>query len=121
MLEIKDLALNNGMSLWDKAQTLIPGGNMLLSKNKNIYSPGLWPCYYSKAKGAEVWDLDGNSYLDFSTNGVGACSLGYACDSIDSKVVHVINNGVMTTLNSPHEVELAERLVNLHPWAWRQT
>jgi len=90
---------------------------MLLSKNKNIYSPGLWPCYYSKAKGPRVWDLDGNSYLDFSTNGVGACSLGYACDSIDEKVFQVINNGVMSTLNSPYEVELAELLIDLHPWA----
>ena len=27
-----------------------------------------------KNKGAEIWDLDGNKYLDFSSNGVGACS-----------------------------------------------
>ena len=113
----EDLSLDNGTSLWDAAQAVIPGGNMLLSKNKNIYSPGLWPCYYSKAKGTKVWDLDGNSYLDFSTNGVGACSLGYACDKVDRKVIQAVNNGVMCTLNTPYEVELAELLVDLHPWA----
>jgi glutamate-1-semialdehyde 2,1-aminomutase len=117
MIQSDTFSLYNGMTLWDKAQSLIPGGNMLLSKNKNIYSPGLWPCYYSKAKGPRVWDLDGNSYMDFSTNGVGACSLGYACDNIDKKAVDAINNGVMSTLNTPYEVELAQLLVNLHSWA----
>lgn len=90
---------------------------MLLSKNKNIYSPSLWPCYYSKVKGAQVWDIDGNSYMDFSTNGVGACSLGYACDAIDEKAIKAIQNGVMSTLNTPYEVDLAELLIGLHPWA----
>ena len=117
MVKKDDFSLHNGMALWDKAQCLIPGGNMLLSKNKNIYSPGLWPCYYSKAKGPRIWDLDENCYLDFSTNGVGACSLGYACDKIDNSVKDAINNGVMSTLNTPCEVDLAQLLINLHPWA----
>ena len=117
MSKSEGLSLRNGTKLWNKAQSLIPGGNMLLSKNKNIYSPGLWPCYYSKAKGPQVWDLDGNSYIDFSTNGVGACSLGYACNSVDEKVVSIISNGIMSTLNAPCEVDLAELLINLHPWA----
>ena len=73
---------------------------MLLSKNKNIYSPSLWPCYYSKAKGSKVWDLDGNEYIDFSTNGVGACSLGYANDLIDNAVIKAMHNGVMCSLNT---------------------
>ena len=53
---------SKGLELWEKANGLIPGGNMLLSKHKNLFSPGKWPCYYSKAKGAKVWDLDGNEY-----------------------------------------------------------
>ena len=79
---------------------------MLLSKNKNLFSPGLWPCYYSKAKGAVVWDLDDNKYYDFATNGVGACSLGHAHTPIDMAVCESISNGVMSTLNTPKEVEL---------------
>ena len=62
-----ELNISRGLSLWDKALNLIPGGNMLLTKNKNLYSPELWPCYYSKVKGSKVWDLDGNKYIDFST------------------------------------------------------
>lgn len=90
---------------------------MLLSKNKNLFSPGLWPCYYSKAKGPCVWDLDGNQYYDFSTNGVGACSLGHAYSPVDDAVRDAISNGVMSTLNSPLEVALAELLLQINPWA----
>lgn len=90
---------------------------MLLSKNKNLFSPGSWPCYYSKAKNASVWDLEGTEYLDFTTNGVGACSLGHAYDPVDEAVYQTIKNGVMSSLNAPVEVELAEMLLNLNPWA----
>ena len=90
---------------------------MLLSKNKNLFSPGLWPCYYSKAKDASVWDLDGNKFLDFTTNGVGACSLGHAYEPVDEAVCQAIKNGVMSTLNIPAEVMLAETLIELNPWA----
>ena len=106
-----------GNNLWDRALKHIPGGNMLLSKNKNLFSPDYWPSYYSKAKGACVWDLDGNKYLDFSSNGVGACSLGHANENIDNHVIEALKNGVMSTLNCPNEVYLAEYLIALHPWA----
>ena len=109
--------IDNGLNLWDEAVEVIPGGNMLLSKNKNLYSPSLWPCYYSKVKGAKVWDIDGNKYLDFSSNGVGACSLGHANRRVDSQVIKAIKNGVMSSLNTPFEVELSKKLVSLHSWS----
>ena len=108
---------SNGQALWDKATRLIPGGNMLLTKNKNLYSPGIWPSYYSKAKGNKVWDIDGNEYIDFSTNGVGCCTLGHSCDQIDTHVLSAISNGVMSSLNCPAEVQLAEELVTMNPWS----
>ena len=111
------LNIKSGLNLWDEAQDLIPGGNMLLSKNKNLYSPSLWPCYYSRAKGADVWDIDGNKYIDFSSNGVGACSLGAARDEIDDQVIASIKNGVMSSLNTPLEVELSKKVVALHSWS----
>ena len=108
---------SKGLELWEKANGLIPGGNMLLSKHKNLFSPGKWPCYYSKAKGAKVWDLDGNEYIDFTHNGVGAVTLGYAYDPVDLAVKERIDNSTFTSLNNPQEVQLAEKLVSLHPWA----
>ena len=61
------------------AKKLIPGISQLFGKRPELYLPGgSWPTYYSKAKGCEVWDLEGNRYIDFAQMGVGSCSLGYA-------------------------------------------
>ena len=49
-----------GIELWEKAKTIIPGGNQLLSKRSELFLPSLWPSYYKKAKGCEIWDLDNN-------------------------------------------------------------
>jgi glutamate-1-semialdehyde 2,1-aminomutase len=106
-----------GQALWKKAKTIIPGGNQLLSKRCEKFLPGLWPSYYTKAKGCEVWDLDGNHYYDFAQMGVGSCVLGYAEDDVDAVVLKAIQNGSMCSLNCPEEVELAEKLISLHPWA----
>lgn len=105
-----------GQELWTKARALIPGGN-LLSKRSERFLPDLWPAYYSSAKGCEVTDLDGNRFYDFAQMGVGACTLGYADPDVNAAVIRAIEQGSMTTLNPPEEVDLAERLLDLHPWA----
>ncbi|HOV21054.1 MAG TPA: aminotransferase class III-fold pyridoxal phosphate-dependent enzyme [bacterium] len=106
-----------GQKLWQKAKKIIPGGTQLLSKTSEQFLPEYWPSYYKKAKGISVWDLDGNKFLDFSIMGVGSCILGYADPDVNKDVKKVINNGNMCTLNSPEEVELAELLLKIHPWA----
>ena len=109
--------LGLGQKLWKRAKTIIPGGNMLLSKRSEMFLPDLWPSYFSKAKGISVWDLDGNEYLDMSIMGIGTNTLGYGNEEVDSVVMNVIKSGNMSTLNCPEEVYLAEKLVELHPWA----
>ncbi len=106
-----------GQLLYKKAKLRIPGGTQLLSKRPELLLPELWPSYYSRAKGAEVWDLDGNSYIDMSYMGVGASILGYADPDVDEAVKAAIDSGSMCTLNCPEEVELADLLCELHPWA----
>jgi glutamate-1-semialdehyde 2,1-aminomutase len=108
---------NSGAELWRKAKKIIPGGSQLLSKRSEQFLPEYWPSYYRKALGAEVWDLDNNRYLDMSIMGIGACPLGYADPDVNAAVKSKIDNGSMCTLNSPEEVELAEKLIHLHPWA----
>ena len=63
--------------LWKRAKKIIPGGNMLLSKRPELFHPKNWPAYYSKAKGIDVWDLDGKKYRDLSLMGIGCNILGY--------------------------------------------
>jgi len=106
-----------GQRLYLRAKKLIPGGTQLLSKRPELFLPDLWPAYYKKASGCEVWDLDGNKFLDMSYMGIGSCILGYADKDVNTAVKKVIDSGSMATLNPPEEVELAGLLVKLHPWA----
>lgn len=109
--------MKSGQKLWNRAKSLIPGGNMLLSKRPEMFLPEKWPSYFSKAKGCTVWDLDGDCYTDMSIMGIGTNILGYGNDEVDAAVRSVIDHGNMSTFNCPEEVFLAERLVELHPWA----
>lgn len=109
--------MGTSQDLYRDAKHLIPGGTQLLSKRPEMFLPDLWPAYYDRAKGCEVWDLDGNHYVDMSYMGIGACVLGYGDDVVDDAVRDAIDRGSMCTLNAPEEVELAETLLGLHPWA----
>ena len=109
--------MGSGQKLWKRAKRIIPGGNMLLSKRSEMFLPNLWPSYFQKAKGCKVWDLDGRKYTDMSIMGIGTNILGYGNDEVDDAVFETIKNGNMSTFNCPEEVYLAEKLVELHPWA----
>src|SRR3990172_2888764 len=113
----KNLKKDTGQKLWNKAKKIIPGGNQLLSKRAEMFLPEKWPAYYSKAQGCDVWDLDGKKYLDMSISGVGCCVLGAADLDVDKAVISAIKAGNMSTLNVPEEIELAELLCEIHPWA----
>jgi len=106
-----------GQRLWESAKKIIPGGNMLLSKRSEMFLPELWPSYFSKAKGYNVWDLDGNKFIDMSIMGIGTNTLGYGHKEVDEAVLKTIKMGNMSTLNCPEEVYLAEKLISMHPWA----
>lgn len=109
--------MGEGQKLWKRAKNVIPGGNMLLSKRSEMFLPDQWPSYFSKAKGCTVWDLDSNAYTDMSIMGIGTNTLGYGHPEVDDAVRAVVANGNMSTFNAPEEVYLAEKLVELHPWA----
>ncbi len=109
--------MGTGQKLWKHAKQVIPGGNMLLSKRPEMFLPEQWPAYFSKSKGCKVWDLDGNEYIDMSIMGIGTNILGYGCSEVDDAVRKAIDAGNMSTLNCPEEVYLADKLIELHPWA----
>jgi glutamate-1-semialdehyde 2,1-aminomutase len=109
--------MNKGQKLWKNAMKIIPDGNMLLSKNPDMFLPGYWPTYFSKAKGCKVWDLNNKEYIDMSIMGVGTNILGYGRHEVDQAVTRTLKKGNMSTLNCPEEVYLAEKLIKIHPWA----
>ena len=63
-----------------------------------------------------MWDLDGKKYVDMSIMG-GTNTLGYGNFGVDQAVMNVISKGNMSTLNCPEEVYLAEKLIEINPWA----
>lgn len=103
--------------LTKKAKKYIPGGNMFFSKRAEFFLPSGWPNYFKKTRGCEVWDTDNNKYYDLSLMGVGTNTLGYSNNHVNQMVKKVIKLGNMSTLNCPEEVLLAEKLIELHPWA----
>ncbi len=109
--------MNKSQKIWKRANSIILGGNSLLSKNPEMFLPNKWPTYFSKAKGVKVWDLNKKLYYDMSLMGVGTNILGYANKEIDEAVKKNITNGNMSTLNCHEEVLLAEKLIDIHSWA----
>ena len=114
---MKKLTEMTNQELYTYAKTMIPGGTQLLSKRPEQFAPNQWPNYATKAQGCQVWDVEGNQYTDMTTNGIGACLLGYADPDVTAAVVKRVQNGSMSTLNAPEEVYLAEKLCQIHPWA----
>lgn len=109
--------MGTGQELYNKAKQLIPGGTMLLSKRPEMFLPDQWPSYFSKSKGCNVWDLDGNKLVDMSIMGIGTNALGYGNDEVDAAVIETVKKGNMSTLSCPEEVYLAEKLMEINPWA----
>jgi len=103
--------------LYSKGKSLIPGGSMLLSKKPERFLQRGWPAYFSKTEGCFVWDLQGNKYLDMSIMGIGTNTLGYSRKEVDDAVIDVVKKGNMSTFNCFEEVQLAEKLVEINPWA----
>ena len=132
--DIEDIFLNNALrllqphlpkesavpvvenqKLWLSAKQVISGGTGLLSKRAEQFNTE-WPTFFSKSAGCEVWDLSGKKYIDCA-GGIGAVLLGYADKEVTASVTRRLALGTYSSLVNPQEMELAEKLLQLHPWA----
>ena len=103
--------------LWKKTKSTIPNGVMLFSKKPDIFLNRGWPTFYKKAKDCFIWDLNNKKYTDMSFMGVGTNVLGYSNPEINKSVIDAIKKSNMSTLNNFEETILAEKLIEIHPWA----
>ena len=109
---------NKNKLLLKKAEKIIPGVSQLLGKRPDMYlKDGEWPTYFSKAKGINIWDLEGKKYYDFSLVSAGTSVLGYADPDVNKASIDAIKSGSISTLNPPEDVELADILIKDHKWA----
>lgn len=100
--------------LYKRALGLIPSVTQTLAKGPSQYVNGVAPKYLIKGKGALVWDVDGNEYIDFNM-GIGPLSLGYAYDRIDNAIKKQLEDGITFSLMHPLEVEVAELISEVIP------
>lgn len=78
-------------------------------------SVSAYPIYMSRAKGAYVWDVDGNRYIDFNL-GHGPVILGHHRPEVDAAAIEAVERGVcIAPLWSPFQVQLAELMTSLVP------
>jgi glutamate-1-semialdehyde 2,1-aminomutase len=104
------------VELYRRALKLIPGGTQLVSRRPQRYACGVSPIYWSRARGARLWDVDGHEYIDW-VSGIGAIILGYCDEVVDDAVRRQIGRGTMTSINHELEIELAEELCRTIPCA----
>ena len=83
---------------------------MLISKRPQSFYQKMAYIFFKKARGCEIWDIDGKKYYDLSLMGVGTNILGYGNKNVDNAVLDAVKTGNMSTLNCPEEVELTEKL-----------
>ncbi|MGC3966662.1 MAG: aminotransferase class III-fold pyridoxal phosphate-dependent enzyme [Pirellulales bacterium] len=102
--------------LYDRAKQLIPGGTQLVSRRPSRFAEGTSPVYAVRGKGARIWDVDGNEYIDWAS-GIAAIILGYCDPVVDDAVREQIGRGVNFSISSELELELAEELVRTIPCA----
>ncbi|HWX25372.1 MAG TPA: aminotransferase class III-fold pyridoxal phosphate-dependent enzyme [Vicinamibacteria bacterium] len=99
-----------------RALGLIPAVTQTLAKGPGQFVKGVAPKYLRRGKGAHVWDVDGNEYIDYSM-GVGPLSLGYAYAAVDEAIRAQLEDGITFSLMHPLEVEVAELIAEVIPGA----
>ena len=109
-----DPTIARSKSLWARAKQLIPGGTQTLAKGPGQHVDGVAPKYLARGRGARVWDVDGNEYLDM-TMAVGPLSLGYADPVVDEAIRTQLADGITFSLMHPLEVEVAELIRSYVP------
>ena len=99
-----------------RAELSIPLGSQTFSKSKTQYPVGISPLYASKSKGAYLWDIDGNKYIDL-VNSLAAVTLGYGDKGLQKSILKQLKLGVSLSLPTKIESEVAELVIELVPSA----
>tara|TARA_R110001606_G_scaffold375439_2_gene533732 strand:+ start:4430 stop:5698 length:1269 start_codon:yes stop_codon:yes gene_type:complete len=106
----------NEQLLWDNAIKLMPRGTQTLSKCPDQFVDGVYPKFAKKSKGAYVKGLDGKWYLDFMC-GLGPIILGYNHKRTNKAIKKELKNGIIHSLPTLLEQELAELICEVIPCA----
>lgn len=109
------LSFKRSEELFARAQQIVAGGTTQ-GKAPNTLIPGEYPIYAARGRGAHLWDVDGNRYLDYIL-AYGIIVLGYCDPDVDAAAIREIQEGFAFPLTRPVQNELAELLVEVIPCA----
>jgi glutamate-1-semialdehyde 2,1-aminomutase len=93
--------------LLDRAKSLIPCATQTLAKGPTQHVKGAMPVFSKRGKGARLWDVDGNEFLDYQM-GIGPLVLGYSYPAVDEAISAQLSDGITFSLPHELEVEVAE-------------
>ncbi len=103
--------------IFERAKRVIPGsplcpeGGVYGHYSGSVTARGN-PIYFSRAKGARFWDVDGNEYVDYMC-GYGPMILGYNHEGVDQAAAEQYAKGNTVSIAAPVMVDLAETLVDM--------
>jgi glutamate-1-semialdehyde 2,1-aminomutase len=98
------------IAMYGRARQTLPGGT-----DSNFRAWGDDTIYVDRGKGARVWDIDGNEYIDLRM-GYGPVILGHGDDRVDDHVNERMRKGVSFSLTSEDEVQAMELVKELTGW-----
>ncbi len=104
------LTLTQSNHYFKKASSVLPLG---VSSNYRYWGEE-GTRYIARGKGAHIWDVDGNRYVDYRL-GYGPAILGHADDRVDTAVVEALQWGTTFAMSIPEEAEVAAKMVAMCP------
>jgi glutamate-1-semialdehyde 2,1-aminomutase len=105
-------SLEQSRALQKRAEKLIPGG--VNSPVRAFRSVGTEPPFLVRGKGANVWDADGNRYIDY-VGSWGPLILGHSDPVVIEAIIEAARNGTSFGASTPTEAELAELVIEAFP------
>jgi glutamate-1-semialdehyde aminotransferase len=113
------LALPRSTAAARRTAAVVPGGSQTYQKRASLYgAPDGFPGVLDRGRGAVVWDLDGQHYVDFVC-GLGTTTLGHAHPAVVNTVRERVGRGVSFSLPTAVEGLVAELLTRTVPGAER--
>jgi len=97
-----------------EALKLIPWGTQTNAKRPYADFDETMPKFIVRGKGCRIWDMEGKEYIDFRL-ALGPITLGYCYDEVDRAVKAQMEKGVLFSMASPLELELAQILHEVVP------
>lgn len=110
------MKFQNSLKTYNEALDLIPMGTSTFSRNPNLFVIGAAPLYIKSAKGARLYDVDDNEFIDYSMS-LSMILLGYAHPEVNEAAKSAIDEGLIYTLSCPEESILAKKIAQLIPCA----